>query len=83
MGTVRQMDSALQRRSNKSTTPGTKGARGGTAAMTDSEKIQLQLLLDVRAYGDELRALGVDPNANTAYGRWDDRRSTPVAVSTC
>ena len=49
------MDSALQRRSKLRATAST-GA-GGAPAMSDSDKISLQLLLDVRAYAAEVCGL--------------------------
>lgn len=71
METAKQMDTALQRRSklrstntvgdDKSTESAKKNALG------DSEKISLQILLDVLAYGDELRCLNIDPDVSTAY----------------
>ena len=51
METVKQMDSALQRRSKLRTAVPT----GNN--MADSDKISLQLFLDVRAYGESLAAL--------------------------
>lgn len=44
--TVRQMESALQRRSKLRTTGGGAASMSG-AALTDSEKISLQIRLDV------------------------------------
>lgn len=70
--TVRQMDSALQRRSklregntagvfNNALLPSGTSASG---TLTDSQKISLQILLDVSAYMDELHSVGVkDPMA--------------------
>ncbi|KAJ1437160.1 hypothetical protein B484DRAFT_445351 [Ochromonadaceae sp. CCMP2298] len=54
MDTVRQMEEALQRRAKLRTT----GASGG-ASLTDSEKISLQIRLDVEAYAADIRTLGV------------------------
>ena len=51
METVKQMDSALQRRSKLRT-----AAPVGTN-MADSDKISLQLYLDVHAYGHAVSAL--------------------------
>ena len=51
METVKQMDSALQRRSKLRT-----AAPSGNN-MADSDKISLQLFLDVRAYGEALSTL--------------------------
>ena len=47
--TAKQMDSALSRRVRATAGKGT-GTSSGDAAMTDSEKINLQLRLDVEAY---------------------------------
>ena len=52
METVKQMDSALQRRSKLRTAAST------VTNMSDSDKISLQLFLDVRAYGEVAYALG-------------------------
>ena len=52
METVKQMDSALQRRSKLRTAAST------ITNMSDSDKISLQLFLDVRAYGEVAYALG-------------------------
>ena len=54
METVRQMDTALQRRSKlRANTP--QQAVASTASMSDSEKITLQLYLDMTALCDEIR----------------------------
>ena len=62
METVRQMDTALQRRSklrqSTQTTP------AGTGVISDSDKITLQLLLDAKAYGLEVLKLGAEPTAS-------------------
>jgi hypothetical protein len=50
METVKQMDTALQRRSKLKANAGT--------TISDSDKISLQLLLDVRAYGRGIESLG-------------------------
>jgi len=62
MDTVRQMDSALQRRSKLRSTSGS-----GASTMADSDKISLQVYLDVKAYGAELSALGVNISVSKAY----------------
>lgn len=61
METVKQMDNALQRRSKIRT------AGANTNAMTDSDKISLQVSLDVKAFGLELKSLGVEPEMSKAY----------------
>jgi len=61
METVKQMDNALQRRS-KIRTAGT-----NTNTMTDSDKIALQVSLDVKAFGLELKSLGVEPDNSKAF----------------
>eukprot|EP01042_Synura_sphagnicola_P036110 gene36110-46209_t len=50
------MDNALQRRSSQQQRGGGRGVTGGrgSGALTDSDKIQLQLLLDVKEFGEEL-----------------------------
>ena len=55
--TVKQMDSALQRRSKARAT----GSAAGSGAMSDSEKIALQISLDVKAFVAEIALLGVSP----------------------
>eukprot|EP01041_Mallomonas_annulata_P005055 gene5055-10123_t len=62
--TVRQMDNALQRRNRTATAMKQKAAN---APMSDSEKIQLQVLLDVKAYGLELTTVGLSPETSPAY----------------
>jgi hypothetical protein len=57
METVRQMDSALQRRS-KLRAPAAPTV-GVAVVMGDSDKITLQLLLDARALGEDMQELGV------------------------
>jgi hypothetical protein len=62
METVRQMDSALLRRSKMRTT----SASGDK--MTDSTKISLQLSLDVEAYGVQIQIdFGFDPLRLPSY----------------
>lgn len=61
METVKQMDNALQRRSKIRT------AGANTNSMTDSDKIALQVSLDVKAFGYELKSLGVEPDSSKAY----------------
>ncbi len=57
MDTVRQMDLSLQRRSKAGTS-----AAGSAGGLSDSEKIFLQLSLDVSAFGKEVGALsGMGP----------------------
>lgn len=58
METVKQMDSALQRRSKIRNTSGN---------MIDSDKISLQVFLDVKSYGNELNLLGFDCNNSKSY----------------
>lgn len=62
--TVKQMDSTLQRRS-KLQAQGAAGSAGGSANMSDSEKIALQIKLDIEAYGREIASIDLDP-ANVA-----------------
>jgi hypothetical protein len=72
METAKQMDSALQRRSklrSTNTAVGATGTAGASdkAALGDSEKISLQILLDVIAFGDEIRRFDVDPESSISY----------------
>jgi hypothetical protein len=60
--TVRQMDNALQRRS-KIAQPSSFAA-SGSANMTDSEKISMQVQLDVLAFGADVSGLGVISSVN-------------------
>ena len=41
----------------------------GSGALTDSDKIQLQLLLDVKEFGEELLKVGVDPGSSPGYSK--------------
>jgi hypothetical protein len=52
LATVRQMDTALQRRAVKSRT-GDAGATTATA-LSDSDKIILQLRLDIESFGEDI-----------------------------
>jgi hypothetical protein len=52
LATVRQMDSALQRRAVKPRT-GDAGATAATA-LSDSDKIILQLRLDIESFGEDI-----------------------------
>ena len=51
------MDSALQRRSKLRASAATGSGSAAGPAMSDSDKISLQLLLDVRAYAAEVRTV--------------------------
>lgn len=62
--TVKQMDTALQRRSKARA--GT-NAGAGAGAMTDSEKIALQIALDVKAFGAEINALQIAPSSVSSF----------------
>eukprot|EP01038_Epipyxis_sp_PR26KG_P007667 gene7667-10431_t len=59
METVKQMDSALQRRSKHRTATQATGS-GASVAMSDSEKISLQLVLDIEAFGKEIIKFGIE-----------------------
>lgn len=61
METVRQMDTALQRRSKLRINKDAQTPANPTAIMSDSDKITLQLLLDAKAYGRELTELNMTP----------------------
>jgi len=60
METVQQMESALQRRA-KLRTAGTSSGAGSsnstTAPLTDSEKISMQIRLDIEAFGAQIESL--------------------------
>lgn len=63
--TVKQMDSTLQRRSKLQAQAA--GAAAGSANMTDSEKIALQIKLDIEAYGKEIASIELDPSSVPAF----------------
>lgn len=63
METVRQMDSALLRRSKMRTT----AAASSNTGMGDSQKISLQLTLDVEAYGAQVKGFGINPTDLPSY----------------
>lgn len=69
METVKQMDSALQRRSKLRT--GTAGSTStsvpSNSNLTDSEKISLQVYLDVKEFAEEIKKIGVDPADVKSY----------------
>jgi len=65
--TVKQMDTALQRRSKAQRSTAASGPATGSA-MTDSEKIYLQISFDVSAFGEEVRkTLNLDPNSIPSF----------------
>jgi hypothetical protein len=57
LGTVKQMDTALQRRAAVKS-----AQKPGTESLSDSDKIGLQVKLDVESFGEEIKQLGVDPS---------------------
>lgn len=61
--TVKQMDSTLQRRNKQQASA--QPEKGAT--MTDSEKIALQIKLDIEAFGKDIAALGLNPEAVNGY----------------
>ena len=66
------MDTALQRRSKLRSTNTTQDKESDQQisekkVLGDSDKISLQIYLDVLAYGEELRKLGLDPTSFEAY----------------
>lgn len=61
--TVKQMDTALQRRAIKS-----RGVQGSNDTnLSDSEKINLQVKLDVEAFGTEMRLIQMHPQEFAVY----------------
>lgn len=62
METVKQMDTALQRRSKLRA-----GANSAGAGMSDSDKISLQISLDVKAYGAEIASMGIPLGAIPSF----------------
>ncbi len=65
--TVKQTDSALQRRAKIRSTAASNSTTEGTNNMTDSDKIFLQVKLDVIGYGEEMKSLGIDPTSIAVY----------------
>ena len=63
--TVKQMDSALQRRSKLRTTGASN--TGSTTPLSDSEKIALQVVLDIQAFGKEIQLVDVDSSLVPSY----------------
>ena len=55
------MEEALAKRKIKSK------AKGNKAGLSDADKILLQLLLDVRAFGDQLSSHGLEQKSCEAY----------------
>ncbi|KAG1673266.1 hypothetical protein FOA52_002546 [Chlamydomonas sp. UWO 241] len=64
--TVRKTEESLKRLKKKEAAD---GAGGGEAAMSDSDKIGLQLQLDVAEYGAQLASLGLAPDAMPTFQR--------------
>ena len=63
METAQQMDSALQRRSKSKS-----ASSVASTAMTDSEKIALQMVLDGQSFGEQIEEVsGRSCNELTAY----------------
>lgn len=58
METVKQMDTALQRRSKLRQNP--PGSTSSGIGLSDSEKITLQIILDVAAFGKDIVRCGVE-----------------------
>lgn len=55
------MDSAIQRRQKNR-------VASNNSAMTDSDKINLQLVLDTKCFGEEIRSIvGVDPSTLVSF----------------
>lgn len=54
METAQQMDNALQRRSKLRN-----ASNNGNTQMTDSEKIALQMLIDVQSFGERIQEICV------------------------
>lgn len=77
--TVKQMDSALQRRSKLRTGP---SAAGGTGTMSDSDKIALQITLDVKAYGAEISGLSINTLDVPSFAKLEAEAAAAAAAST-
>jgi len=60
--TVKQMDNTLQRRSKLQST-----ANSSTASMSDSEKIALQIKLDIEAFGQDINTFHIDAQSLPAF----------------
>ena len=61
METVKQMDTALQRRTIKTK------VNESASQLSDVEKISLQVKLDVIAFGEEVKSVGVDIKQSVVY----------------
>lgn len=60
METVKQMDTALQRRAVKK-------ANESSTQLSDVEKISLQVKLDIIAFGEDVKSLGINPLDSNIY----------------
>lgn len=80
METVKQMDSALQRRSKLRSTGG--GSQQSAHSLTDSDKISLQVYLDVKEFAGEITRLGLDPSKVVSYNLLLDEVSDAIRPTT-
>ncbi len=73
MDTVKQMDTALQKRLKLRAAATTGVSGSGSTTMSDSEKISLQLSLDAHQYGSDIRSLlSIDPMEFSSYKKLMD-----------
>jgi hypothetical protein len=64
LDTVRNNEAAIRKYGAKKAA----GAADAPSTATDSDKVGVQLFLDVQAFGDQLRAVGVDASLLAEYG---------------
>ena len=68
METAQQMDNALQRRSKLRNTSNSNNNNNNNISMTDSEKIALQMLIDVQSFGERIQEICViSPHEISSY----------------
>ena len=63
LSTVHQQSKAMKMLRKASKAPSAGGDKSAEGALSDDEKIALQLLLDINEYGEELVKLGIEVDA--------------------
>eukprot|EP00854_Cymbomonas_tetramitiformis_P031007 gene31007-38883_t len=85
VSTVRKTESSLKRlkKGRKDSAPGSKETAAADAAVSDTDKICHQLLLDVQEYGRQLESLGFTPMEMHSYQQlWEsvqEKNTAPQA----
>lgn len=73
--TARQMDSVFMKRS-KGATAATAANSSGAAAVSDSEKIALQMIFDINAFEEEIKSVGIsNPSTISSFMSLHDQIS--------